>query len=172
MKIAKAREICTMFRNGLSITEIANYFNNNPTTIRTALTRWYKTFFNEDFVPKGIALHKRAQEIYDNFIQIYAPFSYSRKALCKKLNCTATELDYMLRHYDLSHLRLHTYEKQITLCNVPREAYEEYKEYANKHNMSLRQLTCTAINQYILMQLLENKQEDEHGTSTTEQNVQ
>lgn len=156
MKIEKAREVCAMYHNGVSVTAISKHYGNTHGTIRNMLKRWYKTFYNEEFIQHNTLLAQRAEEIYNQFKQIYAPFSYSRKELCNMIDCTATELDYTIRKYDLSHLRLQTYENQVTLCNVPKEIHEEYKAYADEHNISIRKLACMAINNYILNDYLKD----------------
>lgn len=150
MKIEKAREVCAMARNGVPVTTIAKYFGNTHGTIRDMLNRWYRKFYDEDYVQYDTKLRQRATELYNKFKTIYAPFLYSRKEICTKLDCTATELDYMMRKFNLNHLRLQTYEHQVTLCNVPKEIHEEYKAYADQHNMSIRKLACMAINDFIL----------------------
>lgn len=161
MKIEKAREVCTMYHNGISITAIAKHYNNTCSAISDMLSRWYKRFYNEEFKPHNTILTQKIEKIYNQFKQIYAPFSYSRKELCSMIGCTATELDYTIRKYGLSHLRLQTYENQVTLCNVPKEIYDEYKAYANKHNISIRKLACMAINNYILNDYLKNHNQEE-----------
>lgn len=161
MKLDKAKEVCAMAHNGVSVTSIAKHFGNTHGTIRDMLKRWYKVFYDTDYVQHNTKLRARAEEIYNEFKQIYAPFSYTRRELCDMINCSAVELDYMIRRYDLSHLRLQTYENQVTLCNVPEEIHEEYKDYATKHKLSIRKLACMAINDFILRDALtENNKED------------
>ena len=40
MKIGKAREVCAMYHNGISVTAIAKYYGNTYGTIRNMLSRW------------------------------------------------------------------------------------------------------------------------------------
>ena len=44
MKIEKAKEVCAMYHNGVSVTAIAKHNGNANGTIRNMLKRWYKTF--------------------------------------------------------------------------------------------------------------------------------
>ena len=64
MKIGKAREVCAMYHNGISVTAIAKYYGNTYGTIRNMLSRWYKTFYNEEFIQHNTLLAQKAEKIY------------------------------------------------------------------------------------------------------------
>ncbi len=146
----KALNVCTMYHNGQSLTTIAKQYHDQPHNIVQFLDRWYFRVYGINWVRLRERNEARAKELKPLFDEIYKPFVYNRAQLCKLLNCKLSELEFMLKYYNITYLRLQTYKSQKTLCNVPEENFEEYKEYANKHNISIRELACRAINEYIL----------------------
>ena len=146
----KVKLICEMYNKGLPICDISKQTKIARTTIVANLQRWYFKLYNQQYESFHNKRDKRLQELAEQFKQIYKPFIYNRKDICTLLNCTYTEFDILLRKYNLTHLRLKTYVNQRTLCNVPYENYNEYAEFAKKNNLSMRELACISINNYIL----------------------
>lgn len=146
----KALNVCTMYHNGQSLTTIAKQYHDQPHNIVQFLDRWYFRVYGVNWVKLRERNEARAKQLKEIFDKVYKPFVYNRAQLCRLLNCKSSELEFMLKYYNITYLRLQTYKSQKTLCNVPEENFEEYKEYANKHNISIRELACRAINEYIL----------------------
>ena len=146
----KARNICALYHAGKSVTVIANEYKNSHSVIIEYLQRWYYRVYGEDYENFTEKRAKRIVELKSKFDECYEPFIYSRAEMCRLLDCTATEFELMLKKYSISYLRLQTYRGQKTYCNIPLENYKEYKEFCEKHNMSMRELACVATNEYIL----------------------
>lgn len=151
MKLEKAKNICKMYNEGISVSEIARVYNNTNNSIVQYLDRYYKNIYGQEWESFHEKQDKRSAELLPVFNSVYIPFTYTRKEICEIMDCTLQEFEHMLSKYDLTHLRLKTYEGQRTLCNVPNDNYDVYAEYAHKHGMSVRKLACKAINEYILM---------------------
>lgn len=139
-----------MYHSGQSLTTIAKQYHNQPHNIVQFLDRWYFRIYGVNWARLKERNEARAKQLKEIFDKVYKPFVYNRAQLCRLLNCKSSELEFMLKYYNITYLRLQTYKSQKTLCNVPEENFEEYKEYANKHNISIRELACRAINEYIL----------------------
>lgn len=146
----KAKVICALYHDGYSLTAIAKNYGCLVNNVVEYLDRWYKRIYGSNWVKLRDKRKVRIEQIHDKFVKVYKPFIYSRAEICRELNCSITEFECMLKTYNLTHLRLQTYGTQKTLCNVPKENFEEYKAYANKLGISVRELACRAINEYIL----------------------
>ena len=146
----KARNICELYHDGQSLTAISKQYNCQVHNIVEYLDRWYSRIYDTKWARLRDLRLNKAKEIKKKFTEIYKPFKYTRADICRMLKCTPSELEFTLKQYNMTHLRLQTYGKQKTLCNIPEENFEEYKAYANAHHISIRALACRAINEYIL----------------------
>ena len=146
------KQMCDLYHDGHSITYIANITNNTRESVHRMLKTHYFDFIGEKFLSKQDKKKAKLAEIKDKFNKIYVPFKYSRAEICRALGCTIVEFESMLQLYNINYLRLNTYKAQKTLCNIPYEIYNEYKEFIRKKGISMRQLACRAINTYLLME--------------------
>jgi len=142
--------ICDLYHDGHPVSEIAGAIHHGRDAVYRNLRKYYRSVIGEDFLLNKEIKQIKLSKLKDEFEKIYVPFKYSRASLSRALGCSAVELECMLQKYNLTHLRLQTYKSQRTLCNVPKEIYEEYQEFANANDMSMRDLACRAINEYIL----------------------
>ena len=149
----RSKLICEMYNKGLPVVSICKQLNVPHNTVILNLKRWYKEIYNEPYKNFHEKRCERLKELADKFKEVYKPFIYNRTDMCKMLNCNIAEFECMLKKYNLTHLRLQTYKYQRTLCNVPQLNYNEYKKYAKAKKMSMRELACVAINEYILNNL-------------------
>lgn len=152
-KPEKARQICEMYHDGLTMSAIAKVMDCHTNSIVQYLDRYYSKFYGEEWKRKRIQYND--EELYSKFVKVYSPEIYTRKDLCEKIGCSIFEFEHMCETYNISFLKCLTYKHQKTLCNVPKEVYDDVKKYANSHNMSIRKLTMLAINEYILREGLE-----------------
>ena len=146
----RARGICALYHAGESLTVIATQYGINHNTVKEYLDRWYHILYGGPYQTFHQKRDERAAELKEKFDNLYVPFLYSRTDMCRMLVCTPSEFEHMLHKYNVTHLRLKTYANQRTLCNVPQENYDEYKKFAEEHGMSVRELACIAINEYII----------------------
>lgn len=146
----RSRCICALYHAGESVSVIAKQYKCNNHTVMEHLDRWYHSIYGGPYKTFHQKRDERAEELKEMFDNLYVPFLYSRTDMCRMLMCTPSEFEHMLHKYKLTHLRLKTYANQRTLCNVPQENYDEYKKFAEEHGMSVRELACIAINEYIL----------------------
>ena len=146
----RARCICALYHAGESVSVIAKQYGINHTVVIQYLDRWYHCVYGGPYKTFHQKREERAEELKEMFDNLYVPFLYSRADMCRMLMCTPSEFEHMLHKYKLTHLRLKTYANQRTLCNVPQENYDEYKKFADEHKMSVRELACIAINEYII----------------------
>lgn len=146
----RARHICALYHKGESVSSIARSFKIGHSVVNQYLERWYREIYFNDYKTFHQKREQRAEELKDKFDNLYVPFLYSRTDMCRMLMCTPADFEYMLSKFKLKHLRLKTYANQRTLCNVPQENYLDYKEFAEAHGMSVRELACRAINEYII----------------------
>jgi len=144
----KARQICEMYHNGLTMSSIARIMNCKTNLIVQYLNGYYSYFYGNKWLRKRQSYNDR--ELFIKYRAEYVPGIYTRKELCEKIGCTIREFEHMCKTYNINHLRLHTYKNQKTLCNVPEEIFNDVKLFAQKHNMSIRKLAMLAINEYIL----------------------
>ena len=153
----KAREICEMYHNGICISDIAKHYGNIYSNIIQILQHNYFKIYGDNFKTPGELKKEKYNKLYEEFMKIYIPFAHSRKYYVDKLKCTVVELSLMFKKYNLKNLRLKTSVKQKTLCNVPYENFKYYSTYCKKNNISRRQLACTAINEYILREMMKGE---------------
>ena len=146
----KSKLICEMYNQGQSITSISQQLNIPRSTVDLNLKRWYNQIYNKNYKSFHNKRDERIKNLSIKFKEVYKPFIYTRTDICRMLNCNIVEFECMLKKYNLTHLRLQTYKCQRTLCNIPELNYHEYKRYAENNNMSMRELACVAINEYIL----------------------
>ena len=146
----RARCICALYHAGESVSVIARQYEINHTVVIEYLDRWYHSIYGGPYKSFHQKRDERAEELKERFECVYVPFLYTRADICRMIDCTPAELDHMLHKFKLTHLRLKTYANQRTLCNVPQENYDEYKKFADDHGLSVRELACKAINEYIL----------------------
>lgn len=151
MNIEKGKNICIMYNEGVSVSEIARVFKIKPNSVSQYLKRYYPKIYGAKWESFHEKQDKRSAELLPKFKEVYVPFTYTRSEICEMIGCTLPELEHMFSKYNLSHMRLKTYESQRTLCNIPNDNYDVYSDYARKHNMSVRKLACKAVNEYILM---------------------
>ena len=157
VKVERNKLICDLYHNGKTVREISELIKLRKSVVMVILQRDYEKFYEDAFVTPHDKFLLRVEELKNKFLEIYQPFIYSRADISKKLKCTETQLEYMLNKYNLEFLRLKTYKSQKTLCNVPDEFFDELKEWCIKHNTSIRKVTVTAINEYILKEEMKNK---------------
>lgn len=148
--IEKAKHICELYKDGKSLTEIGKLYNHDISVITSYIKRYYERFYN--IKPQSYKERKKEylEELHNKYQETYAPHLHSRKEMCELLNCTPLNFELMLEEYNISHPRLQTYKCQKTLCNVPKEVFDEYKSFCEKRGWSVRKLACIAINNYIL----------------------
>lgn len=149
-KSDKSKKICTMYHEGISVTEISRVLDCNRKTVLGHLERHYKEYFNLDYKSSWKKVKERDEKLFIKFNETYIPCTYTKIEICQLMECNTLEFDRMCNNYNLTYLRLKTYEGQRTLCNVPNENYDEYYKWAKEHNMSVRKLACIAINEYLL----------------------
>lgn len=147
----RIKTICVLYQQGISMSAIARQLNHPRCTIERVLSHHYFSVTGEEFLLYHDKRKLKLAALKTAFENIYVPFKYSRAELCRQLSCSEMELESMLQLYNLSHLRLQTYKHQRTLCNVPDEFYADVKKFADKNHISVRDVACRAINNYILI---------------------
>lgn len=151
MDIRKAKQICKLYKQGLSATQIARIFNLDHSVIITYLKRWYPRIYDEKYIPFAEKKAKYLQEIYDKYKLIYRKGVYTRTEMAEHLGCTTQDLEAMFRKFDLKNQWLKTYNGQVTLCNVPKEFKDDVMEFAEEFGFrSARDVAVNAINEFIL----------------------
>ena len=153
----KGKEICEMYKNGVSLTTISKYYGNTLRNIIQYLNKYYIEIYGMPWKKKNKRIVYRDKELYEKFQQVYTPFVYTRKSLSESLGCSTVELEHMCNTYNITHLRLKTYQGQKTLCNVPDDVYIDVVNYARKHKMSIRDVAMRALNEYMIRDLVEEK---------------
>lgn len=148
--IEKAKHICELYKNGKSLTEIGKLYGHKISVIDSYIKRYYERFYNVKAMNYKERKKKYLEELNNKYKEIYSPCLRSRKEMCELLNCKVLEFEMMLEEYNINHPRLKTYKCQKTLCNVPKEVFDEYKDFCKKRGWSVRKLACIAINNYIL----------------------
>ena len=144
----KAKEICKMYHNGYTMTTIARVMGHKTNVIANYLNRHYKKIYGVEWERKNKVYND--EEIYAKYKKIYTPMAYTRKEMCEKIGCSIQELEHMFDKYKIKKPRLNTYKNQKTLCNVPEEIFDDVKNYAREHNITIRELVMRAVNEFIL----------------------
>ena len=152
-KIDKAKVICSAYRNGQTVTQIARAFNHDTSVIDSYLKRYFEYFYGERYKPYAEKHAEFMRELYEKYNEIYVHGFFSREEMCNALGCSVQELEAMFRKYNVNYQWLKTYSGQKTLCNVSSEFYNSVKEFAKKHNFkSVRAVAVAAINEFMLQQ--------------------
>ena len=154
-KLDKAKAICTAYKNGLTVAQIARAFDNEYDNILGYLRRYFEHFYGEPFVSYSEKKKDRIAKIYEDYKSVYVKGLFTRTQLCKILDCNVNELESMFRKYKIKNQWLKTYESQITLCNTSLEFRESIKEFAEKYGYkSVREVAVQAINEFMLQEKL------------------
>ena len=158
MNIERGKSVCELYRQGLTLTEVAKKLGISHSQVEAYLKTYYKKIYDEDFVPYAKKQAKVLSELYQKYQDIYVPGVYTRKTLCKALGCDVHQLEAMLRRYGLKNQWLKTYAGQVTLCNTSKEFRDSVFEFAKAyHFKSVREFTIFAINEMMLY--LKDKEE-------------
>lgn len=158
MNIELGKSVCDLYRQGLSLTEITKKLGITHAQVRSYLKTYYKKIYDEDYVPYAKRHAKALSELYQKYQDIYVPGVYTRKTLCKALDCDVHQLEAMLRRYRLKNQWLKTYAGQVTLCNISKEFRNSVSEFAKAHGFkSVREFTVFAVNEMMLY--LQDKEE-------------
>ena len=158
MNIERGKAVCELYRQGLTLTEVAKTLGISHSQVESYLKTYYKKIYDEDFVPYAKKQAKVLSELYQKYQDIYVPGVYTRKTLCKALDCDVHQLEAMLRRYRLKNQWLKTYAGQVTLCNTSREFRDSVSAFAKAHGFkSVREFTIFAINEMMLY--LQDKEE-------------
>lgn len=158
MNIELGKSVCDLYRQGLSLTEVAKKLGITHAQVRSYLKTYYKKIYDEDYVPYVKRHAKALSELYQKYQDIYVPGVYTRKTLCKALDCDVHQLEAMLRRYRLKNQWLKTYAGQVTLCNISKEFRNSVSEFAKAHGFkSVREFTVFAVNEMMLY--LQDKEE-------------
>lgn len=158
MNIELGKSVCDLYRQGLSITEVTKKLGITHAQVRSYLKTYYKKIYDEDYVPYTKRHAKALNELYQKYQDIYVPGVYTRKTLCKALDCDVHQLEAMLRRYGLKNQWLKTYAGQVTLCNISKEFRNSVSEFAKAHGFkSVREFTVFAVNEMMLY--LKDKEE-------------
>ena len=165
MKIEKGKEICRLYKEGLSTTQIGKIFDTDHSVIVTYLKRYYPRVYGEDYVPFAEKRKKRLLELYVEYKKLYIQGAYTRTQMCTKLGCTTLELEAMFRKFKLKNQWLKTYNGQVTLCNVPKEFKDDVMKFANEYGFrSAREVAVKAINEFMLWYQLKVEECNEEET--------
>lgn len=155
MKLDKGKVICTAYRNGSTISEIARAFGQDYNIILGYLQKYFEYFYGEPYKPFTERRAALLEELYKKYKEIYVQGLYSREQMCEMLNCNVNELEAMFRKYKLNNQWLKTYNGQATLCNTSKEFRNSVKDFAKKYGYkSVRAVAVTAINEFMLQQML------------------
>lgn len=158
MNIERGKSVCDLYRQGLTLTEVAKTLGISHSQVEAYLKTYYKKIYDEDFVPYAKKQAKVLSELYQKYQDIYVPGVYTRKTLCKALDCDVHQLEAMLRRYRLKNQWLKTYAGQVTLCNTSKEFRNSVSEFVKAHGFkSVREFTIFAINEMMLY--LKDKEE-------------
>lgn len=151
MNIERGKSVCELYRQGLTLTEVAKTLGISHSQVEAYLKTYYKKIYDEDFVPYAKKQAKVLSELYQRYQDIYVPGVYTRKTLCKALGCDVHQLEAMLRRYGLKNQWLKTYAGQVTLCNTSKEFRDSVSEFAKANGFkSVREFTIFAINEMML----------------------
>lgn len=158
MNIELGKSVCDLYRQGLGLTEITKKLGITHAQVRSYLKTYYKKIYDEDYVPYAKRHAKALNELYQKYQDIYVPGVYTRRTLCKALDCDVHQLEAMLRRYRLKNQWLKTYAGQVTLCNISKEFRNSVSEFAKAHGFkSVREFTVFAVNEMMLY--LQDKEE-------------
>lgn len=150
----KAKTICEMYKKGYSVSEISKLLDCEWHAVKDMLRRHYFEFYKEQLQKKQQILASRTEYIYNRYNELYVPFVYTEKEMCEKIGCTVAEFERMLLTYNLKHQRLNLSKKSKSLCNMSVDFYEVCKAYCDEKGISVRELACRAINEYMLCEEL------------------
>lgn len=152
MNIQRGKNICKLYKEGLTLTQIAKQLNINHSQVESYLKNYYEKVYDEKYKKFGEKRKERLAELYNKYKDIYVQGLYSRKELCKELNCNVQELEAMIRKYNLKNQWLKTYQGQETLCNVSHEFRESVKQFAKDNNYrSVRAVIVEAVNEFMMI---------------------
>ena len=157
----KGKAICLAYRNGMTISQISKAFNSTHTEINRFLKRYFGYFYDEEYKTFSEKRNNRLEEIYEKYQEVYVRGLYTRSQMCEILGGNVNEFEAMSIKYGLNNQWLQTYSNQKTLCNVPEEFIKSVKDFVDKYGFkSVRAVAVTAINEFMLQQMLLNGDED------------
>ena len=158
MNIARGKAICKLYKQGLTVSQVAKILGIDHSQVDSYLKVYYKKIYNEEYVPFAKKRAKFLGDLYDKYKKIYVQGAYSRTELCKLLQCKPNELEAMIQAYGLNNQWLKTYHGQVTLCNVSKEFRNDLVVKAKKYGYrSVRDLVVHALVEFSLY--LDSKEE-------------
>ena len=150
MNISRGKEICKLYREGFTLTEISKKIGIAHSQVVSYLKNYYDKIYDEKYIPFAQSHADFLEDLYNRYKAVYVPGIYTYKQMCDLLGCKSSELIAMTNKYKLNNQWLKTYNGQDTLCNVPHAFKEELKVQAKKHGYkSVRDITVHALVEFL-----------------------